>query len=291
MEKKSTEALVDELYQRPLEEFTAARNELAKKLGGAAGARIRRLPKPPLPSWAVNQLYWRKRSVFERVIEASKRLFKEHAAAAKGRQSRLREASAAYRASVNKALHESLKLIEAGGHEASAAKRAAVIHTLEALREEVRPGRIAKPPSQAGFEVLAGLGPAQKRPRVDRKEAFAKIQVQSSPSRRALEQEARAAKREAAAQTSRKVSEAAARLRSAQRKTRAADDALTKAAARVASDRKSEGLARAKHESTLKKLAQHEAELDDLRRQDELARALLKEAEEDLALLRERGKL
>ena len=37
---------IDRLYQLPLDEFTAARNALAKE-AGAAGAQIRTLQKPP----------------------------------------------------------------------------------------------------------------------------------------------------------------------------------------------------------------------------------------------------
>ena len=43
------------LYQLPLDEFTSARNALAKRAGSDA-AGIRALTKPSVPAWAVNQL-------------------------------------------------------------------------------------------------------------------------------------------------------------------------------------------------------------------------------------------
>jgi hypothetical protein len=51
---------VDRLYQLPLNEFTGARNELAKGAGSRA-PEIRKLAKPPVAAWAVNQLYWNDR--------------------------------------------------------------------------------------------------------------------------------------------------------------------------------------------------------------------------------------
>ena len=47
---------IDALYQKPLDEFTAARNTLAKTLAGADAARVRKLPKPTVVPWTVNQL-------------------------------------------------------------------------------------------------------------------------------------------------------------------------------------------------------------------------------------------
>lgn len=51
---------IDRLYGLPLQEFTQERNELAKRLrseGDREGAEeVRRLPKPTVPVWLVNQL-------------------------------------------------------------------------------------------------------------------------------------------------------------------------------------------------------------------------------------------
>src|SRR3954451_19713893 len=56
MASKGLEQEIERLYQLPLEEFTPARNALAK--GSTEAARIRALAKPPIGAWAVNQLYW-----------------------------------------------------------------------------------------------------------------------------------------------------------------------------------------------------------------------------------------
>ena len=52
---KNLDEQTDRLYQLPLDQFTAARNALAKE-AGSEGASIKQLVKPPLAAWAVNQL-------------------------------------------------------------------------------------------------------------------------------------------------------------------------------------------------------------------------------------------
>src|SRR5437762_1838239 len=61
----------DPLYQLPLDEFTAARNALAKETGDAS---IKKLEKPSLAAWAVNQLYWHKRKLYDDVVKTSGQL-------------------------------------------------------------------------------------------------------------------------------------------------------------------------------------------------------------------------
>ena len=59
---------IDPLYQLPLDEFTAARNALAKETGDGS---IKKLEKPNLAAWAVNQLYWHQRKLYDEVIKTS----------------------------------------------------------------------------------------------------------------------------------------------------------------------------------------------------------------------------
>src|SRR5215467_583167 len=67
MPARLLDAEIDRLYQLPLDEFTAARNVLAKQAGGEAG-RVRALGKPSVPAWIVNQLYWRDRKVWDALV-------------------------------------------------------------------------------------------------------------------------------------------------------------------------------------------------------------------------------
>src|SRR5215510_6370797 len=74
---------IDALFKLPLAEFTAARNALAsrmKKAGRAEDAdAIKGLPKPSVPAWVVNQLYWRQRKDFDQLIDAGERFRKAQA--------------------------------------------------------------------------------------------------------------------------------------------------------------------------------------------------------------------
>ena len=68
---------IDALFKLPLGEFTPARNALAaqfKKAGQQAQAdAAKALPKPSVAAWTVNQLYWRHRGPYDRLIEAGDR--------------------------------------------------------------------------------------------------------------------------------------------------------------------------------------------------------------------------
>ena len=61
---------IDALYGLPLAEFVGARNALAKR-AGARGAEVKALPKPNMAAWAVNQLYWHRRAIFDALARAS----------------------------------------------------------------------------------------------------------------------------------------------------------------------------------------------------------------------------
>lgn len=65
---------IDALYRLPLTEFTPARNALAKlrkTRGDAAGAEeVKALAKPSVSAWAVNQLWWRDRALFDELLAA-----------------------------------------------------------------------------------------------------------------------------------------------------------------------------------------------------------------------------
>src|SRR5882757_9957683 len=68
---------IERLYRGPLEEFTAARNDLVKrlrKLGGKEEAeRVRVLPKPTPSSWAVNVLFDREGERMDALLAAGMR--------------------------------------------------------------------------------------------------------------------------------------------------------------------------------------------------------------------------
>ena len=152
---------VDRLYQIPLEEFTAARNALAKEMGGG-GSEIKRLEKPNAAAWAVNQLYWKERKTYDDVIKAAERLRTAHRQMLAGKSSDLREVETTHRDAVRKATQTARQLLEAGGAKASPAVMTAVSETLDALPSDDPPGRLTRPLKRMGFEALEGFSISAK---------------------------------------------------------------------------------------------------------------------------------
>jgi hypothetical protein len=145
---------VDRLYQLPLDEFTGARNALAKE---RKQPEIKTLEKPNVAAWAVNQLYWHHRAEYERLIAASERLRADHRKLLGGKSSDLRESEKAHRDAVRSAMERIRALLGAGGHAASDQTLNAVQETLEALPSAEPPGRLIRPLKPLGFEALAGV--------------------------------------------------------------------------------------------------------------------------------------
>ncbi|MEN3339467.1 MAG: hypothetical protein V7647_3143 [Acidobacteriota bacterium] len=165
MAARKLESEIDRLYQLPPDEFTAARNALAKT-AGANAAEVKRLAKPPIAAWAVNQIYWRHRDVYEALVSAAKELRQTHKAILAGRAGDLRAAGKAHDAAVDQALKLALSTLADQGHPATDVTRQAIATTLRALPGAEPPGRLTGTLQPGGFEMLAGLsigrGPAAR---------------------------------------------------------------------------------------------------------------------------------
>jgi hypothetical protein len=147
-------ARVDQLYQLPLDQFTGARNTLAKELKQPA---IKDLEKPSIAAWAVNQLYWQERRTYDRLTATAEQLRAEHRLLLTGKSADIRAAEQTHREAVRAALDTVKRLLQEGGHAATEATLTAVQETLEALPSDDAPGRLVKPLKPRGFEALAGL--------------------------------------------------------------------------------------------------------------------------------------
>lgn len=147
---------IGRLYQLPLDEFTSARNALAKRAGVDA-AVVRALTKPSVPAWAVNQLYWRDRQAWDVLIAAAENARKVNRAVLAGKSGDVRAANQVHEESVDAALKATLAQLASSGHPITDATRQAVATTLRALPGEDSPGRLTKPLQPGGFETLAGL--------------------------------------------------------------------------------------------------------------------------------------
>jgi hypothetical protein len=94
-ENASTDEL-DALYELPLDEFTAERNALAKRLRADGereeADRIKALPKPSVPAWAINRGVRADPEAAKALLAAGEHLRGAHEAALSGAADPLREA-------------------------------------------------------------------------------------------------------------------------------------------------------------------------------------------------------
>lgn len=154
---------IDELYALPLAEFTAARNTLAKSLKGDDAARVKRLEKPSVVAWSVNQLYWVERRTFERLMAAGKALRSAQIAALKGRSSDLRSATADHRSVLADAVAAATRIAGGAGAHPAADPLSRMLEALSVSPElPAAPGRFTDIVQPAGFEALAGITPAAR---------------------------------------------------------------------------------------------------------------------------------
>ena len=200
---------LDGLFDLPPEEFTAARDRLAKATEDRDEAKtVKALRRPTLAAWAVNQTVRRHRDALERLLAAGREV----------RAAQRRAASGLSAPSFGKAIAERRRLVgeltdlavavlaEAG--RAPDPQRRALANTFEAAAadeaaaEAVAAGRLSNeltPPAGfeilGGFEVLEGEG-TEERP--DPAAARAARQVEKWRTRLATaREELRAAEREA----------------------------------------------------------------------------------------------
>jgi hypothetical protein len=104
---------IDQLYQLPLEEFTAARNTLAKETGESS---VKKLEKPNLAAWTVNQLYWRERKTYDDVIKAAERMRAVYKQMLAGKNADVRGAEEIHQEALREAKQAAKRILEDGGH-------------------------------------------------------------------------------------------------------------------------------------------------------------------------------
>ena len=155
----SLDPKIDDLYQQPLDAFVTARNALAKTLSGDEAAHVRALVKPTVVPWAVNQVYWQARPVYDKVIKSGERLRAAQIASLEGRRGAdVREASEAHRRALADAVKTAERLAAAAGAKPAADALMRTFETLSLASESAEPpGRLTKPLQPSGFEALAGV--------------------------------------------------------------------------------------------------------------------------------------
>ena len=152
------DAKIDDLYRLPLAEFTGARNALAKSLTGDEAKRVRKLEKPTVVPWAANQVYWRARSTYDRLMKSGEKLRAAQIAALEGRAADVRAASEAHRRAIADAVAEAERLSAGAGAKPSLDALARTFESLSlATHPPGTPGRLTDALQPAGFEALAGI--------------------------------------------------------------------------------------------------------------------------------------
>jgi hypothetical protein len=228
------DAQIDELYKLPLDEFTKARNALAKTLSGKDKKDVASLVKPSVAMWVVNQLYWHDAPTYNALVDASDKLRAAHRAALSGRNVDTRKPDELHRTTLEKALARAAAIAQKQGAPLSDPARDAVRRTLAVLPTDEPPGRLTREPPAVGFSLLTGI-----KPRVIDAKTHRKTSPQAPPAGPTPEQLRLlkiAAKREKAAQAKARKEEEKAR-REREKRERAiqnAEQALRDAERRLA---------------------------------------------------------
>jgi hypothetical protein len=167
---------LDRLFALPREEFTAARNDLARRMKDAGqnaiAARIRELRKPTVPVWAANQLARQHPEEVEALIGAVDELRAAQEHALRGDESGgLREATTAERTALRALTHRAHDVLAGEGSEpaASVLERVASILRAAAVdpvgRDLLASGRLTEELEATGFTAFEGMQLPARRSR------------------------------------------------------------------------------------------------------------------------------
>jgi hypothetical protein len=229
---------IDRLYGLPLEEFTAARNELVaalKKEGRSDEAeQVKTLRKPSISAWAVNQLARQERMQVRSLVTSAERLRKAQAGLLHGGEAEELRASVERQREVVGALAKRAEeLLRAGGHPVTDATSERIHDTLIAVAGDeeggqlVQEGRLETDLDPVGFgPMTAATPPKKKGARDDRKARVERAKRELDELRGEVREHEEAARR--ALSESAKADRAAKAAKGAADKAQAALEQLTR---------------------------------------------------------------
>jgi hypothetical protein len=163
-----------DLYGLPLEEFTSARNELARELkrGGKkeAADEVGSLRKPTRSTWTVNQVARRRPQEMRALVKAGDELRKAQRAVVAGRDPEaLAQAQRAHRGLLDELTETAREVLGEAEHGPASSVLTQAVQTLraasiekEAAKELVR-GTLAGEVEQSGFGPLLAAVPSRPR--------------------------------------------------------------------------------------------------------------------------------
>jgi hypothetical protein len=228
---------IDRLYALPLDEFTARRNELAKRLKTQgeedAAEEVTALVKPSVPAWTINQLARRQKKEVQALLATGTKLRKaQERALAGGGADALQAARADERQTVRDLTQRAAAILEEAGRPATRAVLERIRATLGAAvltdpeRAALKAGRLTSEVQVSGFDALAGIRPAPKTAPTDELAVRRERKAEREKKRKRLEKRARdlADQADQAEEAAERAEEAAADARElADDRRRAAD--------------------------------------------------------------------
>jgi hypothetical protein len=130
---------------------------------------VKSFGKPSISAWAVNQLYWKHREPFDRLIAAGERFGRASASQAAGKAAGMRALLAARSESLSHLSRLAESLLRDAGHNPTPDTMRRIATTLEALSiysllsDAPAAGRLTGDVDPPGFESLAALIPTAGR--------------------------------------------------------------------------------------------------------------------------------
>jgi hypothetical protein len=257
----ASDEAIDDLYGKPLAEFTAARDALARELrevgDKAAADEVKGLRKPTVSAWAINQLVRKDRMRIRSLLVAGEKLRSAHAGLlGGGRAADVREATDAERNAINHLVSSAEKILADAGHSASASALERVATTLRAAAVDEE-GRAALERGRLTHDLdPTGFGPL---------EVTAKPRSQSTKeTRRAHDARRQEQKRRQAAEE--RLQTLRAELREVGKSVAEADGNVAAAERNLRAAEREARNAQEKYERVERRLQEAESDLEQLRR-------------------------
>lgn len=166
---KADDDELDALFQLTPPEFVAARNALAARLkkegrDDVAG-RVRTLAKPSISAWTVNQLFWRHRVEFEKLLATGERFRQAQASKLAGRNADLHRLLNERREELSAMARLAAGILQKSSGASPPNVMRRITASLEALSAygtlegAPRAGRLVEDVDPPGFDALAALVP------------------------------------------------------------------------------------------------------------------------------------
>ena len=166
---KGDEDDIDGLFQLSPPEFVAARNALAAQLKKSGrddvAGRVRSLPKPSISAWTVNQLYWKHRAAFEKLLATGERVRQAQASRLAGKGADLHRVLNERREELSAMSKLAVEILQRSSGAAPAGVMRRITASLEALsaygtlQGAPQAGRLVEDVDPPGFDALAALVP------------------------------------------------------------------------------------------------------------------------------------